>query len=182
MSKIKEWFRKRLVTIKRHPNYIALVFMIVAMFYFSLKLETTSNACSTLNQPWMGISLFATMLCSILSVVSFLTAFPRRQKPKYFSIGVALFMLALSIFCDFVIRYLIDYAINVKGVPITDDKLFVYDAYKVCLVHIIMLGASIFMIATLPLYKKLLQKINTSIELDDVKDIEEIKEIDITEE
>lgn len=184
MAKIKEWFRKRLVTIKRHPNYIPLLFMIVSMFYFSLKLEVTSNTCSTLNQPGMGISLFAIVLCSFLSVVSFITAFPRRQKPKYASIGVALFMLALSIFCNVMIHYLIIYATQIKENPIeiTENKLYVYDAMKVCIVHIVMLSVSIVSIVTLPLYSKLLQKIDTSIELDDVKDVEEIKEIDISEE
>ena len=77
---MKEFFRKRMVTLKRRTHLIPLVILAVAFVYYSLNLTVISNTTSLINGAHMGLAEFATMLFSVLSLVCFLNAFPHRKK------------------------------------------------------------------------------------------------------
>lgn len=165
---MKEWFRKKIVSLKRNPNYIPLIMIIVSCLAYNLKLTSYSDAIAVINSKGMGVCLFITSLSSFLSIITFLTAFPRREKPKIASIVLVVFFLVASIVCEAILRYMIMYGVTYRENPVPVNAA-ILSAYNMTMVHIILLSISILLIVTMPLYHKLLLKINTSLKTDEIK-------------
>ncbi|MCR5564585.1 MAG: hypothetical protein K6F59_02150 [Gammaproteobacteria bacterium] len=176
-AKVKEFFRKRLVSLKVNTHIIPLIFMIVTMLVFNLSLTKFSNSTAVINVPGMGFVTFIIVLCSYLSIITYLSAYPRHQKTRLFSIIVTIVMLVASIVCDALYHYYIRYGTEIKEGAI-EPTAFTITASNVCIVHIILLSISILLIVTLPIYKKWLNKINTKVETDEIK----IDKIDLSNE
>lgn len=176
---IKEFFRKSLVSLKRSPQFIALIALAVAFLVYSLNLTSIANTTARINLPNMGQCEFAAMLFSVLSFVVFLRAFPKRQKANKIMLGLLFFMFALLVFVDIV------YLTRIQEAIINPDNLLVIDvstayvavANNTVVGHIICIGICAVLVAALPLYGKLLKKINTSI---DVEGNGEMEVIDIS--
>ena len=96
----KEFCRKRLVALKRKPDLIPLIVMVIAFLYYSLNLTQVSNTTALINGPGMGLAEFATMLFSTLSLVCFLNAFPHRKKVNIPMLILMLLMVGGLIYCD----------------------------------------------------------------------------------
>ena len=79
-TKKPEFLRKKLVSLKRKPQMIALLVLAAAFVYYSLNLTMISNTTAKIQGAGMGLAGFATMLFSMLSLVCFLNAFPHRKK------------------------------------------------------------------------------------------------------
>ncbi len=176
---IKEFFRKFFVSLKRSPQNIALVALLVAFLVYSLNLTHIADTTARINLPNMGQCEFAAMLFSILAFVVFLRAFPKRQKPHKIMVGLLFFMFALLIFVDVVYLMRITEALTRADNPavITVDTAFIAIANNAVVAHIICVGICAVLTAALPLYGKLLKKINTSI---DVEGNGEMEAIDIS--
>lgn len=185
MKKRNEWVRKRLVTLKRRPHYIPLIMLIITTLVFNIRLTSFSNTTALINEPGMGFCLFVIVLCSYLSIISFLTAFPYRKKPKIVSIVLVCVMLLISITGEFIFLYFIRYGTVLKDNPIaiTGQRAYVNVAKNIGVVHIILLVVSLLLILTLPIYRKLLKKIDTSIQIEETNiDNIEFSEEDIMNE
>ncbi len=175
----KEFVRKFFVSLKRTPSTIPLVVSVFAFIWYSLNLASISNTTCKINTTNMGQCEFVTMLLSILMMVVFLRCFPKREKPKYIMIGLYYLMDAAQIFCDIVyisrinsVIYSADNPFDING---TDS--YILKAQSVTTVHIIILIVCAALVALLPIYAKLLKKINTSI---DVEGNEDMGAIDLT--
>ena len=85
-------------------------------------------------------------------------------------------MFAVILFCDIYYSNLITTALTRAENPITLDASTVYiaQAYNVLQDHIIILGIGIVLILLMPLYTKLLRKINTSVTVEDYGKLEAI--------
>ena len=173
---IKEFIRKFFVSLKRAPQNIALVVLAAAFIVYSLNLTPIANTTARVNLANMGQCEFAAMLFSILAFVCFLRAFPKRQKPSAVMIGLVFVMLALLIFVDIVYYSRIIQSVA-GGAAITADTAYIAVAQNVVVVHIVLVAATAVLLATLPVYSKVLKKINTSI---DVEDNGELEAIDIS--
>lgn len=175
----KEFIRKFFVTLKRSPQRIALVSLVVAFLIYSLNLTSISKTTTLLLLPNMGQCEFVAMLFSILAFVCFLRAFPRREKPKIAMIVLIFLMLATLIFVDVVYYSRIIEAVTreTNRIEITAERAYIAIAQNVVVMHIIFVAISAVLLATLPLYSKALLKINTSI---DVEDNGEMEAIDIS--
>ncbi len=175
-SKMPEFLRKFFVALKRRPSIIALVVLLIAFFQYSLNLTHISDTTAKIQGPGMGLCGFATMLFSMLSLVCFLNAFPRRKKPVIAMVVLMLVMFAVIIFCDVYYSGLITNALTRAENPITLDAstLYIAQAYNVLQDHIIILGVGIALIVLMPLYTKLLRKINTSVTVEDYGKLEAI--------
>lgn len=175
----KEFVRKFFVSLKRSPQNIALVSLAAAFLVYSLNLTSIANTTALINLPNMGQCEFAAMLFSILAFVCFLRAFPRREKPKMVMIGLMLVMMVGLIFVDFVYYQRIIEAVTRESnrIEITSKTAYIAIAQNVVVVHIALLAATILLLVALPVYSKLLKKINTSI---DVEDNGELEVIDIS--
>lgn len=168
----KEFVRKFFVSLKRSPHNIAMVMMLVTYVFYSLNLTKISDTTAYIGRANMGQCQFLAMLLGILSFVSFLRAFPRREKPKIMMIVLTVLMLAASTFAEFVYAHRINSALNDplfeihdKNGNLNDAGVAIYAAQPVVTIHIILLLICIGLIVALPVYSKLLRKINTSIEV-----------------
>ena len=176
---MKEFFRKRMVSLKRKPQTIALVVFAAAFVYYSLNLTKISNTTAKIQGQGMGLAGFVTMLFSILSLVCFLNAFPRRKKVNIPMLVLMFAMTGVIIYCDIFYGGRITTAVTRPSNPInpTGSNSFIADAASMLTVHQIILIIGAALTALLPVYKPLLKKINTTIE---VEANEQMGEIDIS--
>ena len=176
-SWLKERVRKFLVSLKRNPNYIPLVMLFVAFLYYSLNLTQMSNTTAKIQGAGMGLAQFSIMLFSLLSLVCMLNSFPRRQKPNYPMIALMFAMFGIMIFCD--VHYMngIMAAIRRAESPIVIDTSTAYiaKAYNMLSTHMIMVGVTAALVVLLPVYSKLLRKINTSVQVEDNGEMAQIE-------
>lgn len=180
-ARIREFFRKRLVSLKRKPNMIPLVVMVLAFLYYSFNLTQISNTTALINGPHMGLTEFATMLFSALSLVCFLNAFPHRKKVNIPMLALMVVMVGGLIFCDIYYGGRITIAITreTNRIDPTGKNIFVANAKHVLDVHKIILIVGLALTALLPVYSPLLKKINTSIQVEGSGDM---AAIDISQE
>ncbi|MDE7083376.1 MAG: hypothetical protein K2O89_06725 [Clostridia bacterium] len=169
-SGVKEWFRKRTVGLKRKPQNIALLLLAVSTIYFMLILFKLSDAVfkgeSNQYVKATGICIFVVTLLSLLVLVSFLNAFPKRKKPNIFFIVLVFVMIGAMLACDIVsyiqmTNCLQNLSSNTSLLYIAVDTALPY-----IIGHIVLLGLSAVVFALLPVYSKLINKINTKVELE----------------
>ena len=174
---LKESIRKGIVSLKRNPSVIPLVMLFVAFLYYSLNLTNMSDTTAKIQGMGMGLSQFCIMLFSLLSLVCMLNAFPRRQKPNIPMIVVMFVMFAVIIYCDIHYNNMIMTALNRPENPIvlSKDTEYIANAYNMLGTHVIMMGVSAALVVLLPVYSKLLRKINTSIEVEGNDQMAEIE-------
>lgn len=167
----KEFIRKFLVSLKRKPQNIAMFILLVGFVFFSLNLTSISDTTALINTDNMGQCEFAMMLFSILSFVVFLRAFPKRQKVKVPMLVLTFLFLGVVIFADLVYLSRISDALTREENRIvinyeTGQNLFIANAWTTLNVFLVFMGVVVVLLATLPLYSKLLRKINTSIDVE----------------
>ena len=175
-GKVKEWFRKKAVALKRRPQNIALLFLAVATIYFMLTLYRISIAVFEVYEQkglntTIGICVFVTTLLSLLVLVSFLNSFPKRKKPNIFFIVLVFLMIGAMIACDIVyyvqmtgIMNLEDYQQGTEEAMAILAKIQAGQRYIIG--HVALLGVSAVVFALLPAYRLLINKINTKVELE----------------
>ncbi len=172
----KEWGRRKIVSLKRNPQRIALVAYLVTFLYYALNLTCISNTTAKIQSSGMGLCGFATMLFSILSLVSFLNAFPHRKKVNIPMLVLLFVMSGIIFYADFHYRSLIYSAVNrtVDPIAVTEGTIYIKTAADVLSTHMILLGISVALVVLLPVYSKLLKKINTAVEIDSYDHMEAI--------
>lgn len=167
----KEFVRKFLVSIKRQPQNIAIFILLVGFVYFSLNLTSISDTTALINTANMGQCEFCIMLFSILSFVVFLRTFPKRQKVKIPMLALTFLFLGIIIFMDVVYLSRINEALTREENRIIIDyasgtNTFIANAWSTLIAYLIFVGVVVVLLATLPVYSKLLKKINTSIDIE----------------
>lgn len=180
MSRIKEAVRKFIVSLKRNPSMIPLVMLLVAFLVYSFNLTSMSDSTAKIQGVGMGLSQFCIMLFSLLSMVCMLNAFPRRKKPNIPMVVIMFVMFAIIIYCDLHYNNAIMAALTRAESPIVlnETTIYIAEAYNMLNTHVILIGVSAALVVLLPVYSKLLRKINTSV---DVEDNGEMGEIEINE-
>lgn len=178
-ARVKESFRKFIVNLKHRPQNIPLVMLVVTFLYFALNLTHISDTTAKINGANMGLCGFAVMLLSILSLVCFGNSFPKRKpvnKPMYI---LMFLMFGVILLADTTYINTAYAAITRADHPIavTEQTAYIALAINNLSMHRILLIISMVVILLLPVYSKLIRKINTSIE---VESGEEIAEIDIS--
>lgn len=163
---VKEWFRKFIVKLKRQTHMIPLVVILITSLVYLCGTGVLAQAIEkNSNIPNLGIAMFVNTLASILVLVVFLNAFPKRSKPKLvFIIGVfAVLVLILGMDLLYVLS-----AMNAaQNDPIGPDTFLSLNdailprAFIQLYVHMAFVGVSIVVFALLPVYKKGINKINT---------------------
>lgn len=168
----KEWCRKRVVALKVKPQIIPLVVMAFTTIYFMLVLFTISKAVqfssTNENTTACGICTFITTLLSLLYLVSYLNAFPKRKKPNIFFIVLVGVMIAGQLACDVVYYVQMINCINSIPENLIGDTMDAAcrEAQPYIIGHIVLLGISSVVFALLPVYSKLIRKIDTSVKLE----------------
>ncbi len=164
---MKEFFRKMLVSIKRNPQIFAGIVLAGAFLYYSLNLTKISNTTAKVQGRNMGLFGFITMLFSILVFVCFLNAFPKRKKANVPMLVLMYAIFAIIITADIFYRTRIaEAAAKEEFRRVLDENPYIFAADKVVLIHIILIIIVAVLIALMPVYGRLLKKINTSIEVE----------------
>lgn len=164
---VKEFCRKFIVTLKRRPQLIPMVVFVIAFIVYSFNLTDISDTTALLLGKNMGLSVFAVMLFSMLSLLCFLNTFPYRKKPNYVMMVIMYVMIAIIIYCDIFYLKGIDTILATEaGASIVIDELnntFIIYAQYYIKQHIIWLAVGVVLTLLLPVYSKLLRKINTNV-------------------
>lgn len=176
-SGIGEFFRKKVVGLKRNPKIIPLIMLFFAFLYYSLNLTSVSDTTALVQGKGMGLCEFAIMLFSMLSLLCLMNAYQRRKKTNYPMLVLLYLMIAIIIFCD--VHYLngINTALTreVGAIVISDKTDFITSAQNMFRVHLVLMGVSVLLVAFLPLYSKLIRKINTAVDIEDNGDMDAIE-------
>lgn len=168
---MKEFFRKKMVALKRKPQTIPLVVLAVTFLIYALNLRAISDTTARINMKGMGLAGFATMLFSMLSFVCFLNTFPHRKKVNIPMLVIFFIMQAVIVVCDFFYVERVNTAINREylqnGTAGAVDMLvknpFILKSRGMLQIHYIFVIVTVALVALLPLYSRLLRKVNTSI-------------------
>lgn len=166
-SGIREFCRKRLVSLKRKPQIIAMLVLVAAFVYYSLNLSQIANTTALINGPHMGLAEFCTMLFSVLGLVTFLNSFPHRKKANVPMLVLTFLMIGVLIYCDYYYGSRIVVALTREESPIspTGKNAFVAVAQGVVRVHMILVIIGTALLALLPAYAPLIRKINTNVDV-----------------
>ena len=165
-SGFSEFIRKSIVSLKRKPETIAMVVLVIAFLVYSLNLTYISHTTARIQGPGMGLYGFITMLLSMLSFVCFTSSYPRRKKPNYMMIGLMFVMFAIIVFCDIKYKGLITNALTRAENPIAEED-YITKAAKALNAHIIILIIGAALVALRPVYAKMIRGIKTSIDVED---------------
>lgn len=167
-ARIKESCRKFIVSLKHKPHIIPLVMLVITFLYYSLNLTTISNTTAKINTNPMGLCGFAVMLFSMLSLLCFNNAFPHRKPVNKPMLILMFLMLGIIIGADVVYRNVVIMAVNGNADPqgYINANPYIFEAVGVLQTHIILMCVSIALTVLLPVYSKLIRKINTSIEIE----------------
>ncbi|MCD8040859.1 MAG: hypothetical protein LUF82_05105 [Clostridia bacterium] len=165
----KEWLRKQTVNLKRKPQNIPFVFYLVACVVYLVAL-TNFSKCVTQNygndQTWSALCVFGCTLFSLLAIVAYMRIFPKHKKASIPMMVVTYVFTAMLIFFDIVFYNEITglRAINdVSKLPYASADTA---SLAIAIVHIVLLAIGAVLLATLPLWRKLLMKINTRKEVE----------------
>ncbi len=173
---MKEMIRKTVVSLKRKPQTIPLVVLGLAFLWYSLNLTHISDTTAKIQLSGMGLSGFCTMLFSLLSFVCFLNAFPHRKKANVPMLILMFLMLFILIFCDSYYASRITQAITRAEHPIVVDQSTAYipKAYSVLMVHRVIVVIGAVLTALVPVLRKLLRRIDTSLPVEEAVEMEEL--------
>ena len=166
---LKEMWRKFLVALKRRPQRIPLVALTITFLYYALHMTSFSDTTAKIQGSGMGLCGFCVMLFSMLSFMCCMNAFPYRKKTNVPMLVLLLVMFAIVAVADVIYMKTIEAAVTRVENPIevTQNTIYIAYAHYYAQVHLVLLGITTVLVLLLPVYSKLIRKINTSIEVED---------------
>lgn len=175
-TKIKNSVRKFIVGLKRSPKNIPMVVLAISFIYYTFNLSYMSDATALVYGPHMGLCQFAMLLLGVLSMVCMMNAFPKRKKANIPMVILLFVMFGVKILCAVHYRDCIYNATHREHSPIDLAKnAFVAKADDMLGVYIVLVAITAALVALMPLYTKLLKKINTTVEIEGNGDMEAIE-------
>ena len=173
---LSEMKRKFFVSIKRRPQMIPLAVLLVAFLFYSLNMTYISNTTARIQGTGMGLAGFTTMLFSMLSFMCFINAFPYRKKVNKPMLALLFVMFAIILFADGYYINAIVSAMTRENNPVVVDMSTKYIDYarQYLAIHMGIMAVGIVLIVLLPVYSKMLRKINTSVDIGDNGKLEAI--------
>ncbi len=173
---VKEFFRKKIVSLKRKPQIIPMLVLVIGFLVYSLNLTHVSDTTAKIQLSGMGLCGFCTMLFSMLSFVCFLNAYPHRKKTNIPMLVLMFLMLALLIVCDTFYMGQITKAITRADHPIVvdDNTVYISQALRMLKAHRIIVSVGALLTLLVPVLRKLLRKIDTSLPVEENAQMGEI--------
>ena len=192
---LKERGRKMIVKLKRRPTTIPFLVLVVSTILMMCALGSLSQLAMSpeYSGEMQGLCLFICVLFSILVIMLFMYAFPKRsKKPNMPMLIMAYVFMGVLIALDLYlyIMWSVNYADDLIRVPEGSSQ---YESYWITgtgstagvysylgaamgsiLAHCILVIIVVALTAACPLYHKLLMKINTRIDIESTQLKEEI--------
>lgn len=186
-ASIKEWFRKFIVKLKRRPMNIGLFVLAISTVVILCCLGSISQlGLEPYYQKQMqGLCIFIDILFGILVLLLYMNSFPKRSKhPKWVMYALTIVFMVIIIGLDIYLYVMwgINRAEDMRGNPnavyLARLNQFYFDAINGVLAHAILVIISLLLMVLSPVIGKLLNKINTKVE---VEETEFKGEIDVEE-
>ncbi len=173
----KEFVRKKIVSLKRKPQTIPMIALVIAFLVYSLNLTHVSDTTAKIQLSGMGLSGFCTMLFSILAFVCFLNAYPHRKKTNIPMLVLMFLMLGVLVFCDTYYIGCINRAMTRADNPIviSEATQYIPKAAEMLNLHRILVGIGAVLTLLVPVLRKLLKKIDTSLPVEEMGQMEAIQ-------
>ena len=173
---LKERVRKFFVALKKNPQAIPLIALVVTFVQYTLNLTDISNATSALLRGNLGLASFIIILFQMLSFVCMLNAFPKRKKPKVAMMILMVLLYGVVIYAE--IHYLnIAQSADLSIIPM-EFVISINKAISTLRVNVVLVAVTTVLMLLEPVIAKLVKKINTSIEVEGT----EVESIDISAE
>ena len=180
LANLKERWRKFLVNTKRKPQRIAFFPLIISTILWMIGLVYCGQATIYDDISGMGLCIFINTMFSILTLLLFMNTFPKRAKHmNYIMLALTFVFMAVMLTCD-IVWYVKSNPVHMDAYNnATSDSALAaikpgLNAFPFVITHIVFVAISVVLLATLPLYKKLILKINTSKVVEENKLSEEI--------
>lgn len=163
--------RKWIVSLKRSPQNISLLMLVVCCIIYTFQLTAHSNASMYVSSRIIALYVFIITLASMLVIFSFLNVYAKRQKHKFLMQLVVYLLMGVQIVFDALCLQIIytETVLRDNPVPVTAD---IAASQKWTTIHLVALVLTLIAIVTMPVYHKLLLKINTAIQDDEASNIE----------
>ncbi len=157
LAGIKEFFRKRLVHLKRKPEILPMLAVMISCMVYTFNLSSFSTAAIFCNDYYVAILVFVITLLSFLSIFTYLGAHDKK--------GVKVPMLVLSLvqIAALIVMDILCYIPLNRDAVAESERIELAKAAKDSVNHIIWLGVTFVLIVLKPVYGKLLNKIDTTI-------------------
>ncbi len=169
LAGIKEFFRKQIIKLKRQPSNIPLVCLIVCFLIYTLDLTAISNTTAYIYGNNMGLMSFISVMCGTVVIVAYLNAYPKRKKMNIPMFVISILLVLIIIYSDYAYYLQIQVATTGdRAIEISEARknLYVYEASAVVVRHMIACGVTLVLMLTMPLYAKLIRKIDTTIDIE----------------
>lgn len=162
---MKEFFRKKLVYIKRHSQIIPFLFIIFSCIVFTFNLSSIGTTIATIgsDSAKLALQFFIITFSSFMSVILFLGALKVMNKKTLGVIGIVTalmiiqLVLSLILFLD-IQKYFFGAEKIISMIPEAET------ARLVLIFNIIFIGLYFLTLAMYPIYSKKLLKIDTQTE------------------
>jgi hypothetical protein len=158
---MKEFFHKQIVNLKRAPQRIPLVFLVISCIIYTFNLSPHSNASMYVNSNIIALYVFIITLASMLAIFSYINAYSGGVLHKGM-LAVAIILILLQMFLGYLYLNIMFYETIYREnpVPVTPD---IADSMNMTMVHMGSLVIALIAIVLKPLYHKALLKVDTSI-------------------
>lgn len=162
----KERVRKQVVALKRSPQRIPMLVIVICTILWLFWLFTFSRAANALpGLNTLGLLIFVNTMLSILIIPLFLNAFPKRKKANVIFIVLTFIFMAGMIAIDFVYHsqvYDFIYVQQAQSESWLNERPFIAESLTLSIVHLVFVAVSVVSLALMPVYTPLIRKINTS--------------------
>lgn len=174
---MKAYFHKQIVNLKRAPQRIPLLILVVCCMIYNFSLTEHSNASMYVNSNIVALYVFIITLASMLAIISHIYAYSGgKQNKKMLVVAVVLVLLQLLFGALYLQIMFFETMGRANPVPITKD---IAGSMNRTMVHMGSLVVALAAIFLQPLYHKALLSIDTSVldvEESDVSDATSIDE------
>jgi glucan phosphoethanolaminetransferase (alkaline phosphatase superfamily) len=183
---MKEFIRKRIVYLKRHPQFIPFLFAVISCLTFTFNMTNFSDTMMYLSEnQYIAFNMFLITLSSFMSVLLLAGSLKRLNKTSIIMIIICCALAALQIALDILFIQGAHHQLYVRENPVP-MKPFLQTAIDISYVHIVLLAIFILSAVLLPVYSRLLKKINTQtqeeIALRSMAALDDGDKLDLTEE
>lgn len=174
LANLKERGRKFIVNLKRRPMNIAFFVLIISTIVSLCSLGNLSQLglSSQYSKSMQGTCIFINTLFGILVLMLFMNSFPKRaKKPNIVMLVLTFVFMAVLIGVDLYlyiiwgINHTEDLARGATEIYYNNLAKFYPGAMGGVMAHLILVIISAILTATYPLYGKLINKINTRVDI-----------------
>ncbi len=159
---MKDLTRKWIVSLKRKPQSIPLVLLVLCCIIYTFNLTAHSNAVMYVSSRIVALYVFIITLSSMLLIFSFVNAYSGKTQ-KWFMRAIVYVLIAVQLGLGAAYYQVMSYEVFVRAdpVPVTQD---IANSMNGTVFHMTALGVALLAILLMPLYHRQLMKIDTYVE------------------